>query len=256
MTDPFTAAGFDPVLIALTVLIYLAAGTIKGTVGIGFPTACLGMTTQYLEPHTAVALVIFPTFLSNAWQIYRIGGFWGTVRRYRVFLALLLSLNLAISTWVTAGVPVDVLMAILGVAVVSFSLFSLAWSPPRIAARHDRIGQVVAGTVSGVLGGLTSVWAAPMMAYLMARRVDRDEFVRAVGTMIFLGMIPLIIGFWQAGMLTGPKSAISMSLTVPVILGFTLGEILRRKLDGDRFRKAVLWVFLLMGLNLIRRAVF
>ena len=83
-------------------------------------------------------------------------------------------------------------------------VFSLAYAPPFLPERFDRAGQVVAGIASGILGGLTAIWAAPMMAYLIARRVDRDEFVRAVGTMIFIGSAPLILGFWHAGLITGP----------------------------------------------------
>ena len=43
---------------------FLFAGTIKGTIGIGMPTAAIGMLSQVIEPKTAIALVVLPTFVS------------------------------------------------------------------------------------------------------------------------------------------------------------------------------------------------
>ena len=45
-------------------------------------------------------------------------------------------------------------------------------------------------------------------------------------------------------------------MVVPTLIGFALGERLRRHLDASRFRLAVLVMFLVMGLNLLREAFF
>ena len=80
--------------------------------------------------------------------------------------------------------------------------------------------------------------------------------MRAVGVFIFAGSLPLAIGFWQSGLLTGPLAQLSMAMMIPAIIGFTVGEKLRRKMSADTFRLVLLWMFLLMGLNLLRRAIF
>ena len=89
----------------------------------------------------------------------------------------------------------------------------------------------------------------------MARRVEKEEFVAATGVMIFAGTLPLIGGFWSTGLINGPSVGLSIVLFLPALAGFFLGEALRRRLDADRFRKVVLLVFLVMGLNLIRKAL-
>jgi hypothetical protein len=106
------------------------------------------------------------------------------------------------------------------------------------------------------MGGLTAIWSPPMVIYLLSRRVEKAEFVRATGLLILLGSLPLCVGLWRAGLVTGPNALVSVAMVAPAMAGFTLGEVLRRRLDTGRFRIAVLALFLLMGLNLIRRSVF
>jgi uncharacterized membrane protein YfcA len=57
-------------------------------------------------------------------------------------------------------------------------------------------------------------------------------------------------------LLGGALALASAAMVVPTIVGFTLGEWLRRRLHAARFRRAVLLLFLLLGLNLIRRSLF
>lgn len=245
---------FGPELIAVAFGAFLLAGVIKGLIGIGLPTAAVGMLSQVIDPRVAIALIVFPSLLSNAWQMWRMGDVLGAVRRYWLFLVMLSSMILLVTTTVTSAVPTETIMLVLGCVIIFFSISSLAWSPPYIPARFDTPGQFVFGTASGVLGGLTAIWAPPMVTYLMGRRTEKDEFVRATGVIIFVGTLPLITGFWANGMLSGPLALMSVALTIPAIAGFQLGEIVRRRLDADRFRNVVLIIFLIMGLNLLRRA--
>lgn len=245
----------DPTLGLIVIGIFLAAGVIKGTVGIGFPTAAVGMASQVIDPRLAIALVVFPSLIANIWQVWRSGAFIATVKRFWIYLVCIVIVISFVSRQ-SASVPQDLLILILGLVVVLFSATSLAWAPPFLPERFDRIGQVVSGVLSGILGGLTSIWAPPMVSYLMARRIEKDVFVAASGVMILTGTAPLILGYFGAGTLNGERATLSLALTIPVLAGFAVGERIRRHLDAERFRKVVLWVFLAMGLNLIRRALF
>ncbi|MFK7944192.1 MAG: sulfite exporter TauE/SafE family protein [Paracoccaceae bacterium] len=247
--------GFAPELLALIAGIFLLAGMVKGTTGIGLPTAAVGMMSQLMDPRQAIALVVFPSLLANAWQMYRQGRVMAVLQRFGVFIACLMVFIALISLTLTAAIPTETLILVLGCVICLFSAMSLAWSPPALPAQYDKAGQVVAGTASGVLGGLTGIWAPPMVTYLMARRVEKEDFVAATGVMIFAGTLPLIGGFWSTGLLTSDMAMTSIVMFLPALAGFTLGENLRRRLDSDRFRTVVLVVFLVMGLNLIRKAV-
>lgn len=236
-------------------LVFLLAGTIKGTVGIGLPTAAIGILAQFVEPQTAIPLVVFPIMVTNAWQVYRSGHPLVTLKTYWPF-AVALMVFMWLTTFLAASISTTTMVTLLGISIVIFSVTSLAVTPPPIPERYDRLAQVVAGSLSGVLGGLTAIWVPPMVIYFLARRIDKDAFVRASGLLLFLGSLPLALGFWQSGLMTGPDALVSMAMIVPSLIGFSIGEVLRRRLSDKRFRTAVLLVFLLMGLNLIRRALF
>lgn len=247
--------GFDAETLALIAGIFVLAGMVKGTTGIGLPTAAVGMMSQVMDPRQAIALVVFPSLLSNAWQMYRQGRVFDVIRRFWIYIACLMGMIALVSVTLTASIPTETLILILGCVVCLFSISSLAWAPPYLPERFDRAGQAVAGLASGVLGGLTAIWAPAMVTYLMARRVEKEDFVAASGVMIFAGTLPLIGGFWSGGLITGASAGLSVLMFAPALAGFTMGEALRRRLDTERFRKVVLLVFLLMGLNLLRRAL-
>lgn len=244
----------DTELIALAIVAYLLAGTVKGTVGIGLPTASIGILSQFTDPRLAISLVVFPILISNAWQVFREGEVAATLKAYWPF-ALALMLVLWGMTFVTAAIETRTLILCLGGVIVLFAATSLTAMPPPLPDRFDRAAQWIAGSLAGALGGLTAIWSPPMVIYLLSRRVDKTDFVRATGLLIFLGGIPLCIGFWQAGLLSGDLAVLSLGMTVPTLIGFSLGEVIRRRLNGERFRTAVLVIFLLMGLNLIRKAL-
>ena len=244
----------DAELIALAIATYLLAGTIKGVVGIGLPTASIGIFSQFTDPRVAISLVVFPILISNAWQVFREGQVVETFILYWRF-AVALMVALWGMTFVTASIDTDTLIVSLGAVIVLFAATSLMVLPPVLSDRFNQPVQWIAGVLAGLLGGLTAIWSPPMVIYLLARRVDKTDFVRATGMLIFLGGIPLCLGFWQAGLLTGELATLSLGMTVPALLGFSLGELIRRRLNSERFRKLVLVMFLLMGLNLIRKAL-
>ena len=153
--------------------------------------------------------------------------------------------------------------------VVLWTATSLIKSPAKIPVAMDRLVQIVAGLVSGAIGGLTAIWSPPMVMYLLARRhvgehdtehatehSEKEDFVRFTGFLILCGSVPLFAGYVSNGLLTTPLALLSAAMIVPTLIGFSIGERLRKRLDSGQFRTVVLCLFCLMGLNLIRRAYF
>jgi len=59
----------------------------------------------------------------------------------------------------------------------------------------------------------------------------------------------------MSGELTGPLMIIGVAMLVPAFIGVYIGEKIRNRMDTAQFTRIFLWVFLLLGLNLIRRGV-
>lgn len=222
----------------IPVLALLIAGTVKGTIGLGLPTTALGVMTLSTSPRQAIAYILIPMIVSNAWQVYRSGEVLQACKRYAPFI-----LALVITVWLTVNLTIGVseqfLLAVLGSSIVIFAIISsTAWAP-YIPDRLITQAQIILGMVAGVMGGLTSVWAPPMAMYLTARRVDKTEFVRASGLLIFFGSLPLGASYFAQGLMQVSELVISTSLLVPTFAGYALGEAFRNHVDQKTFRTPV-----------------
>jgi uncharacterized protein len=242
-------------IVLIATVAFLMAGTVKGVSGIGLPTAAIAFMTLFLEPRTAIALVLFPMLGSNIWQMLRGGRLKRTARRYGLF-AVVLFIGVGGTALATQDASDRALLAILGVAVLVFVFVSWKKLLPPLPDRFDAAAQFGFGLLSGVIGGMTAAWGPPMAMYLHARGVDKDEFIRATGFLISVGSLPLLLTYAQTGFLTGELAGISLAMLVPTLLGFTIGEFVRRRMTVEAFRNALLILFVILGLNLIRRALW
>ena len=222
--------------------------------GIGLPTTALSLMTLFLDPRTAIALVLVPMTVSNLWQVHRSGEIRRTAARYSPFVVALVA-SIALALLLTRDVNAKVLLGCLGVAILLFVIVNLTKWAPRIPQHLDRVAQIIAGCFAGAMGGLTAVWAPPMALYLASRDAGKDEFVRATGFLIFFGSIPLAAGYVLQGFVTWSVFWISLAALVPTFAGFAVGEKLRGQLSEEGFRKVLLAFFFVMGVNLLRRAI-
>ena len=210
--------------------------------------------TLFIDPRIAISLMVFPIMITNLWQFYRAGNMLGTLSKYKWFAIILLTCLFA-TTYFTARIPAHWLLACVGFIIIVFALMNLSFNPPPIPDRFDPLARWLFAVFAGVLGGLTAIWSPPIAMYLIARNASKEEFVQTTGFLFFIGSLPLCIGFYQNGLLTGELALVSMAMIIPSLIGFSIGEIIRKKLDAKRFRLLVLVCFVLIGLNLIRKAL-
>lgn len=241
--------------ILIAVAAFLVAGSVKGLTGLGLPTVSIGLMTLALDPRTAIALVLVPMLFSNLWQYWRAEDRVGIAKRYWVF-AVVLCLFVWLTTLITKDLNDRLLLGVLGAAILVFVIFSFAGWVPHLPDRFDRVSQVGFGFLSGIIGGLSAAWAAPLAMYLSARGVEKDEFVGVTGFLIVAGSVPLLLGYAQVGHLPTDRAMLSVAMIVPTLLGFTAGEALRKSLSPALFRRIFLILFAVLGANLLRRAIW
>lgn len=237
------------------VIVYLFAGVIKGTIGIGLPTITISVLAQFVDPRIAIALLFLPALITNSWQIYRGKRFINSLQTLWPF-GLVMLITIYFSSLFAPVVPVQWLVAGIGIMVVLWTVTSLIKAPPRLVDRYDIPVQIAAGLAGGAIGGLTAIWSPAMVMYLHAKQFEKDDFVAHTGFLILCGTVPLVLGYLTNGLLTRELFIASAFMIVPTLAGFSIGEKLRAKLNGRQFQRAVLVVFFLMGLNLVRRGLF
>ena len=234
---------------------FLLAGGVKGIAGVGLPMTALGVLTFFTDPRTAFACALVPIFLSNIVQLVRAGAVAGAFKRYLPFL-ICMSVGILVVLSLTVAASETFLLGVLGTVILIFVALNLSSFALSVPDRHDRTAQIVAGSAAGILGGLTSIWLPAIVVFLTARGASKDEFIRATGLMLFVGSIPLFAGYIWAGFLTGPIAQLSVALVIPTTIGMLAGEKLRARLSEQAFRKAVIYMFLIIGLNMLRRSIW
>jgi uncharacterized protein len=239
----------------LVFLVFLIAGGVKGLAGIGLPTIAISLMSQFIDPRAAISITLAPLVFSNLWQMLRMGHIWQTFRKYWI-CGTSLAVFLYISSQFAMRFSTQTLVFFLGVVVSLFSLTSLVFRPPFLKDKYDRPGQLAVGVASGLMGGVTAIWGPPILMFLLARRVEKEEFVRVIGVLLTIGSLPLVLSYWYAGRFSGETSLVSLTMVIPSIAGFAVGEHYRVRIRATSFNKMLLAGFLLLGLNLIRRAVF
>jgi len=91
----------------------------------------------------------------------------------------------------------------------------------------------------------------PISIYLIIKQVKPRHFIDASGFLIFIGCIPLAIGYSTTGLLSPDILFPALAGTATGIIGFKVGEIFRPMLAPDLFQKLLLWLFLIMGLRML-----
>jgi len=238
----------DPLLIASICGIFIFAGIVKGFLGIGLPAAAMGLLTLIFPPTEAISLLWLPILFSNMFQFGRARNKREIAVTYKWFAAAIF-ISIFLTSLFINDYPTALLTVAIGVAMVVFSmnlLFGLSFP-----VGPGRGWQVGVGIVSGVLGGLSSIWSPPVAMYLMARNTPKDMFIGATGFLFLAGCLPLGVGLVISGLITGPVIMKSLLGLLMTLIGFRIGEILRERISQDRFRQVVLVAFLIMGGRLI-----
>lgn len=228
--------------------IFVLAGIVKGFLGIGLPAAAMGLLTLILSPTEAISLLWLPILVTNLFQFGRAGNKQHIIATYKWF-AVALFASIFLTSLFINDYPTALLTVAIGIAMVIFSLnllFGLS-----IPVGPGRIWQIGVGIVSGILGGLSSIWSPPVAMYLMARNTTKDMFIGTTGFLFLVGCLPLGAGLIISGLITGPVIIKSLLGLIMTLTGFRIGEIMRDRISQDRFRQIVLFAFLIMGGRLI-----
>jgi len=88
------------------------------------------------------------------------------------------------------------------------------------------------------------------------------QFVLWLPQSVLLAVIGVPVTFFAAIQLAGrpllraETAPLSVLMVVPALIGISLGNRVQDRIDQAMFRTITLWVLLIAGLNLLRRAVF
>ena len=240
--------------ISITIfIIFLMAGIVKGFLGIGLPPAAMALLTLVITPTLAISLLTLPIIATNFAQFIRHENLRQIVKKYKL-MGVSIMISIFLTSLLILKVPQSFLMISIGFAMVFFSISQI--SGKQVQINSNKKWHILVGTISGILGGMSSIWSPPVAMFLLNQRVSKSEFIGATGFLFLAGSIPLAVGLSIVGVLNYSSAIQSLIGLVFVMVGFRIGESLRDRVSQKLFRTLVLWSFLAMGLRLIMLGVF
>jgi uncharacterized membrane protein YfcA len=248
--------GYDLDTLALISAAIFVGGVVKGISGFGLPVVTIAIVINFVPAPVALAIVVIPILVTNLWQAMRAGDLFAPLREYMPMIMTFV-VTLVITAHFVVNIDEKALFGVIGVCFTIFTLSNMIRPPAKPLTPATRIWAApLAGFFGGIIGGLSTIWGPPMMMYLVLLKLPKDTWVRVIGLVWFMGAVPLTLSYFANGILNSETTPLSLYACLPGMLGTLVGENIRKRIDQETFRKIILSALLLIGLNLIRRALF
>ena len=240
----------DELSITIVMLTFLLAGGVKGVVGLGLPTVSVALLSAAFGIEAALPLLVIPSFVTNVWQGAVGGNARALFRRFGVALAII-----PVATWVGYHyIFVEAPQAMdraLGAALLVYAGLGLRAVRFAVPARAEPVLAPVVGVVNGLITGVTGTFVIPIVMYLEALGLDRDELVQMMGITFAVSTAALAAVLVLHGAYQIEASFVSAVAVVPAVAGMIIGARLRTCLSPATFRKWLLVGLGAVGLKLL-----
>jgi uncharacterized protein len=242
------------ILIAVAAALF-AGGLAKGMLGVGLSMIALPLLYTALPIRDAVAIMYGPLLVMNVWQTFQGGWF---LTAFKNFWPMMLAV--VAGSWLGAkalvGIDAKTLQIIVGASVAGFSLVNLLQPKLSVPPKHALWLSIVVGIVGGFFGGLTLFIGPAVIMFMVALRVPKDEFIGTIALVYLLGIILAGATYVAEGLLRVEHIVPTALACVPVFIGMLAGQWIRGRVNEDTFRKVLLIAMIVIGINMVRQALF
>ena len=240
---------FSSDILALILFSVFFGGIVKGSVGIGMSMFSVPLIAFMLPPTKAMMLLCFPVIITNFIQMNIRKG----ITSYRflpMFITLLL--GIIIGGKLILSFDLKTISIIIAVTIIIFTTINLFGLDLRgLKHEYEKKISIILGFFSGILGGLSTFYAPPIITFLVSLNLEKEYFIRTTATMYFLASIPLYTSLIYHGLGAFYDLFISLMITAPALLGQYLGAKIRIRLSNEIFRKIILIILIIIGFSLL-----
>ncbi len=238
-----------------TIIVFLIAGIVKGSIGMGLPLVSISLLSLYTSPRLAMMLIIVPTLVTNFLQFYRSARKTEMVLSNKFLLGSLFVCAIIFSLF-SFSLDQKTLSFLLGLIIFIFIIYRWSgfFSSRKIV--FNKISQIVSGAIIGIAAGFTHVWAPTIAVLLMLRKANKEQFVGLTGLYISVGSFGLFSTHYFYDLLDSQIFLISTMMIFPSIFGFFIGEKIRSFISEQFFEKLLLFFLLIASINLLYKSDF
>lgn len=242
-----------PALVGL-LMAFVLGGVVKGIIGIGLPLVLMPLTTQFLDVPVAVGLLSVPMIATNIGQAVEGGHTTAAFRRLAPILCTLV-LGTLVGVHLLISIDRHRLNAALGVMFIGISALLLFLPRIQLGSRAQSLAGPLVGLCAGLLGGISAMFGPPLVAWQVSLGTAPDIFVKQMAIFAFTASLTLLLALGGSGSMSRTDLLVSAAAIVPIQLGMPVGRWLRHRIKPVLFRRGVLIVLALGGIDLLRRSL-
>jgi uncharacterized membrane protein YfcA len=243
------------IVIGMSIATFLLAGLVKGVIGLGLPSISIGLLALIMTPAEAAAIMIFPTFVTNVWQML-VGPYLVALLR-RLWTLMVGSV---IGIWLGGGILTSSNSRLaacgLGLALVVYAVIGLTKVKFSVPQRHEIWLSPLIGLVTGVIAGGTGVFVIPAGPYYHAIRLNKDELVQMLGLSFTISVVALALILWRDGVMQLGNATGSALAVIPALVGMAIGQRVRQRASEETFRQYFFGGLLALGAQQAIRNMF
>lgn len=229
-------------LLAIGACMFIVGGIVKGTLGVGLPLVVVPMLSLVVPAPQAMGLLVTPVLSSNLWQALEGGRFGFTMRRFAALIVAQFVTTL-LTVKYTQGLSLKTLNVLIALIVVSAVVLMLVRPRGEISPRLQAWTHPLVGVIAGVMGGISSLTGPIIIAYLVALRLKREEFIGSISVIYLFGSVPMYGAMLWFGRFGWQEAALSLVALAPMFIGLKIGTSIRHRLSERLFR-GLLYAFL------------
>ncbi|HMU40450.1 MAG TPA: sulfite exporter TauE/SafE family protein [Pseudomonadota bacterium] len=169
-------------------------------------------------------------------------------------LALSAVLGVPFGIWILVHAREGIVKTALGVILIAYALYS-AWNPVLLHIRTRHFA-VLAGFLSGALGGAYNTSGPPLVVYGSLRHWNPDEFRAMLQLPLFVSATITVTGHVLSHHVTEQVLWLYAAAVPALLFGIFVASRVERFINKKLFRNIVIGMVFLLGLSLILRSVF
>jgi uncharacterized membrane protein YfcA len=242
----------EVVLTYLYVMVIIGiSALIQGTVGFGFSLVAVPLLAFAMPLKEIVPMLVLYSLFLNIMVWFKVNG---KVDKKKIMLLIIFGLiSIPLGIYILNYVKEIYIQIFVGILIIISSLAMI--KNYKITFKNDTMAYGLAGILSGILNGATSLSGPPVILMLSNEGVNKGSFRKTLATYFMVLNIFSLPMFIASGLLDRPlliKSAIIFpSMVIGVILGIGLGN----RMKENHFRKITLGLVFAMGLMTVISSV-
>lgn len=241
-------------VIAVCAAAVFGGGLVKGVTGIGLPLVAMPILAGFIPIPQAIALLSLSSVATSLMQGVHGGHFMTASRRFWPLFAGIFA-GVFASAWTLVVIDLQMLYLLLGAVVVGFASILQRRIVFTVTPAAEIWAAPATGFVAGLIGGVSMLFGPIYAMYMSGLRLPKDIFVVGVSLANLVSTIVLVVALAGYQLINSGDLLASVLAMIPAFAGVLLGQRLRHRINEDAFRKALAVVLLLIGLNLVRKAL-